>query len=244
MTGDGLAASPYVPGEGLAADLTPEPVSPNDPVFSVLDVAVVRHATTPTLSFAMHVSDPAGRRIHTLALSVQIQIDPARRTYDPETRERLVDLFGAPERWAATTHSFQWAHIDVLVPGFTGATSFSLVMPCSYDLELAAVKYFYSLPDGEVPLSFHFTGMVLYAGEHDRLQVAQVPWSCTTKWRMPIDRWQSVVRAYYPEGGWVRLTTSTLDALMARKAASGDHDFDATISGLLAETPPRREEAP
>jgi hypothetical protein len=123
--------------------------------------------------------------------------------------------------------------VDVLVPGFTGATSFALQLPCSYDLELAAVKYFYSLPDGEIPLSFLFTGMVLYAGPSDRLQVAQVPWSCAAKYSMPVAAWQRAIRAFYPEGGWVRLTTATLDALIERKAARGDHDFDRTVAALL-----------
>ncbi len=204
-----------------------------EPVFSVLDVAPVAHAAAPTLEFTMHVSDPDGRDVHTIALSTQVRIDPARRRYDPETRERLVELFGAPERWAATTHPFQWARVDVLVPGFTGATSFNLQLPCSFDLELAAVKYFYSLADGEIPLSFHFTGMVLYAGEEDRLQVAQVPWSCMTQWLMPVERWREAIRAFYPDGGWVRLSTATLDALLARKALRGDHDFDQTVAGLL-----------
>jgi acetyl esterase/lipase len=75
--------------------------------------------------------------------------------------------------------------------------------------------------------------MVLYAGEHDRLQVAQVPWSCTARWRMPVDAWQRVMAAYYPGGGWVRLDTETMDALARRKAQRGDHNFDATIRGLL-----------
>ncbi len=206
----------------------------SEPVFSVLDVAPVAHSAAPTLEFSLHVSDPLGRPVHTIALSTQVRIDPARRRYDEETRARLIELFGTPERWGATTHSFQWAQVDVLVPGFTGATSFPLRLPCSYDLELAAVKYFYSLPDGEIPLSFHFTGMVLYAGEQDRLQVAQVPWSCSAQWLMPVSAWQRAVRAFYPEGGWVRLTTPTLDALLARKAERGDHDFDATVAGLLA----------
>jgi hypothetical protein len=213
--------------------MTLEPLVATDPVFSVLDVAPVAHAAAPTLEFSLHVSDPEGRQIHTIALSAQVRIDPARRIYDPETRERLVELFGAPERWAATTHSFQWAHVDVLVPGFTGATSFTLQLPCSYDLELAATKYFYSLPDGEIPLTFNFTGMVLYAGEQDRLQVAQVPWSCSARWMMPVSAWQRAIRAFYPEGGWVRLTQATLDALLARKAARGDHDLDATVAALL-----------
>ena len=142
-----------------------------------------------------------------------MHIDPARRVYDDETRARLVDLFGAPERWGATTHSLHWARVDTLVPGFTGASSFDLEVPCTYDLEVAASKYFYSLPDGEAPLSFHFNGMILYRGERDRLQVAQVPWSCTASWSMPVAAWKRAVADQYPGGGWVRLSTETLDAL-------------------------------
>lgn len=204
-----------------------------DPTFTVLDVEPVPHTATPTLRFHLHVEDPLGREIHTIALSTQIQIDPARRTYDPETRERLVELFGEPERWASTTQVFRWAHVSALVSGFTGATSFAIDVPCTYDLEVAASKYFYSLSGGEVPLSFLFNGMVLYNGEGDRLQVAQVPWSCTARWRMPVEAWKRVMAHYYPGGGWVRLRTETLDALAARKAAGSHHSFDATIEELL-----------
>ena len=38
-------------------------------------------------------------------------------------------------------------------------------MPCTYDLELAAAKYLYSLPGGQVPLLFNFTGTIFYRGE-------------------------------------------------------------------------------
>jgi Family of unknown function (DUF6084) len=214
--------------------LSPDATRGLDPAFSVLDVEPVPHAAAPALRFHMHVDDPAGRDVHTIALSTQIQIDPARRAYDAPTMARLVELFGPPERWASTTQALGWAHVSALVPGFTGAASFVLDVPCTYDLEVAASKYFYSLPDGEVPLSFLFNGMVLYAGEHDRLQVAQVPWSCVTRWRMPIAAWRSVMAAYYPGGGWVRLGTDTLDALAARKAAAGHHSFDALIAELLA----------
>ena len=204
-----------------------------EPTFSVLDVEPVPNTATPTLRFHLHVEDPLGREVHTIALSTQIQIDPARRAYDRETRERLVELFGPPERWASTTQVFRWAHVSALVPGFTGATSFALDVPCTYDLEVAASKYFYSLSGGEVPLSFLFNGMVLYSGDEDRLQVAQVPWSATARWRMPVEAWKKVMAAYYPGGGWVRLSQDTLDALAARKAARGDHSFDATVRELL-----------
>ena len=204
-----------------------------EPAFSVLDVEPVPHAAAPTLRFHLHVDDPLGREVHTIALSVQIQIDPARRAYDQETRARLVELFGEPERWASPTQVFRWAHADVLVKGFTGATSFAVEVPCTYDLEVAASKFFYSLADGEVPLTFLFNGMVLYRGEHDRLQVAQVPWSCTARWRMPVEAWKRVMAAYYPGGGWVRLDTETLDALAERKAQLGVHSFDAAVRELL-----------
>lgn len=204
-----------------------------EPVFSVLGVGPVPFTASPTLRFDLHVEDPLGRPIHTIALSTQIQIDPARRAYDPETQARLVELFGPPERWASTTQALRWAHVSALVPGFTGATSFVVEVPCTYDLEVAASKYFYSLSGGEVPLSFLFNGMVLYSGAADRLQVAQVPWSCTARWRMPVAAWKHVMDAYYPGGGWVRLDTATLDALAARKAADGHHSFDALVAELL-----------
>lgn len=228
--GPGAAPAPGTPAEAAAYA--------EDPQFTVLNVAAVRHAATPTLRFDMHVSDPAGREVYAIALSVQIQIDPAKREYDDATRARLVELFGAPERWGATTHSFEWARIEVLVPSFTGATSFVVQVPCTYDLEIAAAKYFYSLPEGMVPLTFHYSGMVLYRSEEDganggSMHVTPVPWSCSTTWRMPVDTWQAAMAAHYPGGGWVRLATHTLDALAERKATGGHHSFDATISTLL-----------
>ena len=205
-----------------------------EPVFSVLDAEPVPFAAAPILRFHLHVDDPLGRAIQTIALSTQIQIDPARRAYDAETMGRLVELFGPPERWASTTQVFRWAHVSALVPGFTGATSFALDVPCTYDLEVAASKYFYSLPGGAVPLSFLFNGMVLYQGEHDRLQITQVPWSCVARWDMPVASWKAMMAAYYPGGGWVRVQADTLDALAARKAAAGHHSFDDLLRELLA----------
>ena len=208
-----------------------------EPLFEVLGVEPVANAATPTLRFALHVTEPLGREVLAIALSAQVHIDPARRVYDDETKARLVDLFGTPERWGATTHSLHWARVDTLVQGFTGATSFDLEVPCTYDLEVAASKYFYSLPDGQAPLSFHFNGMILYRGEHDRLQVAQVPWSCTASWSMPVAAWKRAVADQYPGGGWVRLSAETLDALTALKTAGGFHSYDALVADLLGQKP-------
>jgi hypothetical protein len=208
------------------------PAGPPAPSFEVLGAEPVAHAAAPTLRFSLRVSAADERAVHAIALAAQVNIDPARRTYDPETRERLVELFGPPERWAATTRSFLWTQVGALVPGFTGATDFDLLVACTYDLEVAAAKYVYSLPEGEVPLSFHFSGTILYS-DGDRIQIGMVPWSCSARWQLPVVEWKRMMALYYPGGGWVRLETETLERLQARKAESGLPSFDACVAELL-----------
>ncbi len=196
--------------------------------FEVLGAEAVANAVAPTMRFRLQVEED--RPVHGIALSAQINVDPARRTYDAETRDRLVELFGPPERWAATTRSFLWTQVGALVPGFDGTGEFELSVPCTYDLDIAAAKYFYSLPDGEVPLTFHFSGTIV----HPELQIAMVPWSCSARFMLPVATWQGLMRLYYPEGGWVRLDRETLDRLQARKAERGLPSLDAAVAELLA----------
>ena len=203
-----------------------------DPFFEVVGAEPVAHAASPTLRFTLRVSEPAERSLHAIALSAQINIDPARRTYDAETRERLVELFGPPERWASTTRSFLWTQVGALVPEFSGSADFTLTVPCTYDLEISAAKYFYSLPDGEIPLTFHFSGTILYS-DAGKVQIAMVPWSCSAKYKLAVADWKAMMALYYPGGGWVRLETATLDRLQERKAESGLPSFNACVAELL-----------
>jgi hypothetical protein len=201
--------------------------------FTVLGAEPIEHSVGPGLRFHVQVAEPDGRDVYAVALSTQIQIDPARRSYDDAERARLVELFGEPERWGATTHSFQWARVESLVPSFTGSTLCAVEVPCTYDLEVASAKYFDSLGGGEVPLSLHFNGTVLYRGADDRLQVVLVPWSCSARWRMPVEIWRRTIDAHYPGGGWIRLQRETLAALARVKAERGLHTFDDTVRELL-----------
>ena len=170
------------------------PVDPlTEPVFTVLDVEPVPHAATPTLRFHLHVDDPHGPRgPHDRAVDADPDRPGAARRTTPRRARGSSSCSARRSAGRRRRRCSAGRTSTSLVPGFTGATSFALDVPCTYDLEVAASKYFYSLPDGEVPLSFLFNGMVLYAGEHDRLQVAQVPWSCTARWRMPVDAWKRV----------------------------------------------------
>jgi Family of unknown function (DUF6084) len=205
------------------------------PEFAVHDVTWVRDAAAPTLSFALGVIETSNREVFTIALSAQINIDPARRQYDADTRAELVELFGAPERWASTTKSFVWAQVSTLVPSFTGETTFTLPVPCTYDLELAAAKYLYTLPDGVAPLAFHFTGSVLYRGDSGELQVVLIPWTCSADWRMPIATWREMMGSYYPNGAWVRLDHDTMATLSRFRAREGLPSYDACVAELLGD---------
>ncbi len=204
-----------------------------EPEFLVTGAGHLAFAAAPTMVFSAAVSDPTGHQIQTLALSTQVMIDPARRGYDAATRVRLAELFGPPASWTPSTQGLVWARVATVVPAFTRTTTFALEIPCTYDLEGAAAKYFYALADGDVPLSFHFSGTVFYHGPDGRLQVAPVPWSATARFGMPIAAWRAMIADHYPGGGWIRLTEATLAALQSRRAARGLPSFDACIAELL-----------
>jgi hypothetical protein len=213
--------------------VAPDADAPPAPEFTVLGVHAVEHAAAPTLSLALGVSEPRGREVFAVALRAQIQFEPAQRSYAPETKALLSELFGVPERWAATTHSLVWAVADVMVPSFTGTGTFEIPVPCSYDLELAAAKYLYALPDGEAPLSLHFSGSVFYPAALGRMQMTQIPWSTTARFELPVETWKRMIAGHYPDRGWVALSSHTLARLYRRKAEQGATTFDACVSDLL-----------
>ena len=210
------------------------PVAP-EPEFQVLSATGRRHAAVPALEFDVHVTEPGGRQVYAIALTAQVMIEPARRAYDAETRAKLVELFGAPERWATTTRNLVWHQADALVPGFTGSTTFRVAVPAGFDMEVASTKYLYGLPGGEVPLAFNFNGTVHYRGDDGRVQVSLVPWSCSAEFRFPVATWRDLIDAYYPQTGWISLQAGTLEALQREKARRGVPTLDACLAELLEE---------
>jgi len=200
--------------------------------LEVVDAAVALHVATPTLHFKLRADELTGREVYMVALSTLIHIDPGLRSHDAESRELLVDLFGTPERWAATTTSIVWAQVDTLVPSFTSSTELTVPVPCNYDLEVAATKYLYALPDGEVPLSFHFSGRIFYRGEDGRLQVVMVPWTSAV-YRLPVATWRRMIDQHYPGSGYIRVQEDTLRRLQLRKAQRGLPTFDGAVAELL-----------
>jgi hypothetical protein len=213
----------------------PEGPAIPDPEFEVLGARPIRHAAAPLLMLDLAIRDLSGRQVYMIALTIQLMIDPARRAYDDATRERLVELFGAPERWAVTTRSLVWSQLDVLVPAFTGSTVVSVPVTCHYDLELAAAKYLHSLPDGEAPLALHFNGMIYYRDESGGLQMVLVPWTKSIDFRMPVSVWRETIEHYYPNTAWVAVREQTFEALQRRKRELGVATIDACLERLLDE---------
>ncbi len=105
---------------------------------------------------------------------------------------------------------------------------------CNYDLEVAATKYLYALPDGDVPLSFHFSGRIFYRGDDGRLQVVLVPW-VSAVYRLPVGTWRRMIDLHYPGSGWIRLQEDTLRQLQLRKAERGQPTFDGAVAELMKE---------
>jgi len=204
-----------------------------EPEFAVTSAAHLAFAAAPTMVFTVHATEPRGRDVQSMALTAQVMIDPARRGYDPETRDRLAELFGPPASGTPSTQGLAWARVTAQVAAFSGSTTFSLELPCTYDLEVAATKYFYALPDGFVPLSFHWGGTVFYRGTDGRLQVVPVPWRASAQFRMPLRARRAMIAEHYPRGGWIRVSEETLGRLNARRAGRGLPSFDACLEELL-----------
>jgi hypothetical protein len=201
--------------------------------FGCTDAHAARYAATPTLSFALTITERTGARVHAIALRCQIRIEPHRRQYSAEEARRLHDLFGDTSRWAETVKPIQLATVSTMVPGFTSVTEVELPVPCTYDLEVASARYLEALDDGTIPLLLLFSGTVFIA-QGESISVELIPWSAEASYRMPATVWQDVVNENFPGSAWLRCTRETLDALSAFKAERALPTWDATLSALLA----------
>jgi hypothetical protein len=201
--------------------------------IGIADVVPVLHAAAPTLSFTLEIEDRCERDVFMAALTIMIQIEPIKRSYEPEERERLAELFGEPHRWSTSAQRMMWSTESVLVQAFRGRTTAEMQVLCNYDLELAATRYFHGLDGGEVPLAFHFNGSVYYAGENGGLQITQLPWDTVADFKMRLEVWKRMIDSYYPYRGWLPLQRETLEALRRRKFERGLPTYDEAVLELL-----------
>src|SRR5580700_6865244 len=159
--------------------------------FAIESAEVVPYAAAPLLSFKVRITNNSSEEIiHTVALRAQIQLEVTRRKYDANEQTRLSDLFGEPDRWGQTLRNMLWTHASVVVPRFSGSVLADIQVPCSFDFNIAATKYFHGVTSGDFPLCFQFSGTVFYQGEGGLLQVAPISWDKEAKYRLPVKVWK------------------------------------------------------
>jgi hypothetical protein len=202
--------------------------------FAVLDVVPEPYAVVPNLLARLRVEETTGERVHTLALRVQVRIEPQRRRYDDAEERALLDLFGDRTRFGQTLRPFSWLHASAVAPGFTGSTEIDLVLPCTYDFEVSGATYLRALRDGEVPLLFLFSGTVFTRGTTG-FSVSPVPWDAEASFRLPVAVWRDLMETAFPGSEWLRVHRDTVDALAHYRHLRGLTSWDAVLTTLLAE---------
>jgi hypothetical protein len=204
--------------------------------FQVEGARVVPFAAVPTLAFKLQIQNAmAEEKIRTIVLRCQIQIEVARRRYAAQEQERLLDLFGPPDRWSQTLRTLLWTHAQVTVPTFAGASAVvDLEVPCTFDFNIAATKYFEGLSDGEIPLQMLFSGTAFYSLPDRPLQAAPISWDEEARYKLPVKLWREMMDAYYPNTVWINLRRDIFERLYQYKMQHGIPTWEQALERVLS----------
>lgn len=203
--------------------------------FEIEGAEAVPHAATPLIALKLRITNfPAAEAIHAITLRCQVQIEPAKRRYVSNEQEKLLDLFGTPERWARTVKPLLWMNTSVAVPRFTGEVLVDLELPCTFDFNVAATKYFHALDSGDIPVAVMFSGTLFYEGVDGALQISQVPWDREASYRLPVSVWKEMMEMYYPNSAWLYLRRDTFEQLYNYKVRHGLPTWEQAIARALA----------
>jgi hypothetical protein len=204
--------------------------------FRIEGAEAVSYSAVPMIALKLRIENlPVDEAVHSLSLRCQVQIEPTRRGYVSTEKERLHDLFGEPERWGRTVKSLLWMNTSVSVPGFTGATLVDLQLPCTFDFNVAATKYFHGLESGEVPLCVLFSGTLFYTDIDDQLQMTQIPWDREANYRLPLQIWKQMMDQHYPNSAWLCLQRDAFERLYRYKVRHGIPTWEQLIERVVPE---------
>ena len=203
--------------------------------FRVEGAEAVAFAAQPLLALKLHIQNAkAEEAIHTVALRAQIQIEANRRQYNAGEKKSLRDLFDQPERWGQTLRPLLWTHSSVVVPSFQGETQADLQVPCTFDFNVAATKYFHAISDGDIPLNLLFSGTVFYIDPDGSLQVSPISWTCEARYRLPVRVWREMMELYYPNSAWLCLRRDVFERLYDYKVRHAITTWEKMFESFLA----------
>jgi hypothetical protein len=202
--------------------------------FKIEGAEVAKFSATPLIAFKLSVSNANSQEtIHSVALRSQIQIEVTRRRYTVEEQEKLRDLFGDPDRWSQTLRNLLWTHVNVNVPPFQGSTVVDLLVPCTFDFNVGATKYFHGVGDGDVPLCLMFSGTVFYAAPGEPMQVSPISWEKETRFSMPVKVWRDMMDSYYPNTAWLCLRRDIFERVYGYKVRHGIPTWEQALEAML-----------
>jgi hypothetical protein len=201
--------------------------------FAVAGVEAVEHAVVPTVRFDVEITCRSPTPVRSVQLGVQVRIAISRRAYDGEERERLSEVLGAPHPSASGVRSLLWTNASMAVGPFTGRTTAQLLVPCTYDFDVASAKYLNGLREGTIPIDLLFSGTVFHAVAGGGLRATRIAWDREASIDLPVAVWREAMDRAFPGTAWLRLDRDTFDRLYAWKAARALPTWEAAIEELL-----------
>lgn len=204
-----------------------------DLIFTIENAGILRFSAAPHIVFKLNVTNDSPQTIHTIILRTQVQIEVSRRRYSPDEQLRLSDLFGPPAQWGETLRSMLWTNTSIVVPSFEQSITVDLQLPCTFDFNAAATKYFSGIEGGEVPVSFYFNGTIFYSSEDGVLRAAHISWDKEASYRMPVQVWRELMDTYYPNIAWLSLRRDVFDRLYEYKVRHGLPTFEEALMSIL-----------
>lgn len=202
--------------------------------FKIEAAEAVQFSASPMIALKLRVTNAdVAEVIHSVALRCQIQLEVTRRQYMAEEQQKLRDLFGEPDRWSQTLRNLLWTHVNVNIPPFQIETLVDIPVPCTFDFNVGATKYFHGLDDGLVPLCVMFSGTVFYARDGEHMQVSPISWEKETRFSLPVRVWHEMMDAYYPNSAWLRLRRDVFDRLCEYKVRHGIPTWEQALESML-----------
>jgi uncharacterized protein DUF6084 len=211
--------------------------------FSVISAEAVTFAASPLLSFKLGIRNRNREEIiQSVALRCQIQIEPTRRRYSAAEQTNLFELFDDPKRWGRTLTSMLWTHASTTVPAFKCETVVDLPVPCTFDFNIAATKYFEGLEDGVVPLNLMFSGTIFFDGPLGLL-VEQISWEKEARFNLPVRVWRDMMNHYYPNIVWLCLRRDVFEELRRYKMENAIPTWEQVFDNIVPAAKKHKEPA-
>ncbi len=207
--------------------------------ITVQQVEPAFDAVAPTLNFHLHIANGQPLDdIHAITLYCEVRIDGRQRRYTASEEHALVDLFGQRGRWGQRPRSLFWTTASIVVPPLSNdEVVVALPVPCTFDFNVAATKYFRALEGGEVPVELLFSGTVLFSHDGGPLQATHSLWHLDADYRLPVQVWQEMMDSYYPNSTWLCLRRDVADRLQQYRSRLGIDSWESALEALLDDAP-------